>query len=72
MTWLAQNWIWVLFGIAFFAMHLFGHGGHGGHGGHAGHDSGATGRGDATDAQTPRAAGTRPALPPAGSGPHHH
>ena len=26
MTWLAQNWIWVLFGIAFVAMHLFGHG----------------------------------------------
>ena len=24
---------WVLIGIAFVAMHLFGHGGHGGHGG---------------------------------------
>jgi len=33
MTWLAQNWIWVLFSVAFVAMHLFGHGGHGGHGG---------------------------------------
>ena len=24
MDWLAQNWIWVLFGVAFVAMHLFG------------------------------------------------
>lgn len=34
MTWLAENWIWVLFGLAFIAMHLFGHGCHGRHGGH--------------------------------------
>ena len=34
MTWLAENWLWMLFGVAFIAMHLFGHGGHGGHGGH--------------------------------------
>ena len=27
----SQNWIWVLFFIAFIAMHMFGHGGHGGH-----------------------------------------
>ena len=33
MEWLGQNWIWVLFFVAFVAMHLFGHGGHGGHGG---------------------------------------
>lgn len=33
MAWLAENWIWVLIGIAFVAMHLFGHGRHGGHGG---------------------------------------
>ncbi|WP_422022350.1 DUF2933 domain-containing protein [Pyruvatibacter mobilis] len=33
MAWLAENWVWVLIGIAFVAMHLFGHGGHGGHGG---------------------------------------
>lgn len=31
MTWLSENWIWVLFGVAFVAMHLFGHGGHGSH-----------------------------------------
>lgn len=32
MAWLAENWVWVLIGIAFVAMHLFGHGGHGGDG----------------------------------------
>ncbi len=32
MGWLSQNWVWVLIGIAFFGMHMFGHGGHGGHG----------------------------------------
>ncbi len=37
MDWLSQNWIWVIFGVAFVAMHMFGHGGHGGHGGHADH-----------------------------------
>ncbi|MBQ0831876.1 DUF2933 domain-containing protein [Marinobacter sp.] len=36
MEWLAENWFWTLIGIAFVAMHLFGHGGHGGHKG--GHD----------------------------------
>lgn len=30
MAWLTQNWVWVLFFVAFIAMHLFGHGGHGG------------------------------------------
>ena len=30
MEWLAQNWVWVLFFVAFIAMHIFGHGGHGG------------------------------------------
>ncbi len=34
MNWLSENWIWVLFGVAFFGIHMFGHGGHGGHGGH--------------------------------------
>lgn len=33
MVWLSQNWVWILFFVAFVAMHLFGHGGHGGHGG---------------------------------------
>ncbi|MGE3703211.1 MAG: DUF2933 domain-containing protein [Hyphomicrobiaceae bacterium] len=46
MDWLSQNWVWVLIGIAFVALHLFGHG-HGGHGGHRQHDArraGAKGR----------------------------
>ncbi len=37
MSWLTENWIWVLFGVAFIAMHLFGHGGHGGGGCGGGH-----------------------------------
>ncbi len=32
MEWLTENWIWVLVGLAFFALHLLGHGRHGGHG----------------------------------------
>jgi len=39
MEWLTQNWFWVLIGILFVAMHLFGHGGHGGHSGHGGDDA---------------------------------
>ncbi len=34
MQWLLANWIWVLVGIAFIGMHIFGHGGHGSHGSH--------------------------------------
>jgi len=30
MEWLAENWIWLLVGIVFIGLHLFGHGGHGG------------------------------------------
>ena len=72
MDWLAQNWIWVLFSIAFVAMHLFGHGGHGGHRGHGGHGSDPSTRRDASDATAPGTAGVRPAVPPTGSGPHRH
>lgn len=31
MQWLAENWLWVLIGAVFIAMHLFGHGSHGAH-----------------------------------------
>lgn len=34
MAWISQNWVWVLFFVAFIAMHVFGHGCHGGHGDH--------------------------------------
>ena len=49
MEWLAQNWLWVLIGILFVVMHLFGHGGHGGHGGHSSHSEG-----DAPDKPSPK------------------
>ncbi|MFV1992324.1 MAG: DUF2933 domain-containing protein [Acidiferrobacterales bacterium] len=29
MEWLTENWIWVLIGIAFLALHFLGHGRHG-------------------------------------------
>ena len=32
MTWLTENWFWILTFITFIAMHMFGHGGHGSHG----------------------------------------
>lgn len=42
MTWLTENWFWILVFVAFVGLHMFGHGGHGGHGGgrrdeHRGH-----------------------------------
>ena len=42
MEWIQANWIWILFGVAFFAMHMFGHGGHR-HGGgrHSAHGPGS-------------------------------
>ena len=30
MEWLSQNWVWVLLGLGFIAMPMFGLGGHGG------------------------------------------
>lgn len=70
MDWLAQNWIWVLFGISFVEMHLFGHGGrigHGGHGSHGDHGPVPASRRDAGDAKSSRTAGIRPTVPPFGS-----
>ena len=66
MTWLAENWIWVIFGVAFVAMHLFGHGGHGGHGSHG------NGRSGPTDAPTGRTEGSRPTLPADTTDSHRH
>ena len=58
MNWLQDNWLWAVFLIAIFAMHMFGHGGHGGHGDrrdrgrhvHGGSDAGRPPSGDADDA----------------------
>ena len=34
MEWITQNWFWLLIGIVFVGMHLFGRGCCGGHAGH--------------------------------------
>lgn len=75
MAWLTENWIWVLFGVAFIAMHLFGHGGHGGHGGgcgHGGHGSGGAGDDDPGKTTDERAKGRPPGAPGGGREPHRH
>jgi hypothetical protein len=46
MAWFTANWFWVLIGVLFIAMHLFGHGGHGGHGSHGSHVAGDRQRGN--------------------------
>ncbi len=66
MDWLSQNWIWVIFGVAFVAMHMFGHGGHGGHAGHGGHGD----RGKPGPADRPEGAGS--VTPATTSSRHHH
>ena len=53
MEWLAQNWFWVVIGVLFVGMHLFGHGGHGGSGGHGGHGGGHGGD-DTADKTNPK------------------
>tara|TARA_R110002050_G_scaffold24157_3_gene64606 strand:- start:354 stop:530 length:177 start_codon:yes stop_codon:yes gene_type:complete len=58
MEWIAENWFWLLIGVLFIVMHLFGHGGHGSHGGHSGH-------GGQEDNGDEKRSGT-------GSGHHHH
>ena len=50
MEWLQSNWLWILFVVAVFAMHMFGHGGHG-HGSHGG-GHGRDGRRHAHDWRT--------------------
>ncbi len=37
MQWVIDNWIWIVFGLAFIGMHMFGHG-HGSHAKAAGKD----------------------------------
>lgn len=46
MSWLNENWFWVVIAVLFVGMHFFGHGGHGGHGGGGccgGHGHGSSG-----------------------------
>jgi hypothetical protein len=49
MEWLTENWFWVLIGVLFVGVHMFGHGGHGGgssHGVNDAKDRLGTGTGD--------------------------
>jgi hypothetical protein len=63
MQWFVTNWFWLLVGIAFVSMHLFGHGGHGGHRGLDDRDRPATDDGDQESLRNRDAGST--------SGPHH-
>jgi hypothetical protein len=65
MSWLTENWIWVLFGVAFIAMHLFGHGGHGGHGS-------SPGDGNPNNTAAKQAGGIKPTSEGGGHEPHRH
>ncbi|MGV8893193.1 MAG: hypothetical protein ACOH2K_09700 [Burkholderiaceae bacterium] len=67
MTWLAENWIWVLFGVAFVAMHLFGHGGHGG-----GHGSCGGGHGTPKKLPTEPTEGSHPTTATDKTDSHRH
>lgn len=54
MNWVYANWIWILIGVAFVAMHMFGHGSHGGHGGQGKSDTGKpSGPSDRREADRP-------------------
>ena len=88
MTWITDNWVFLLIGAAFIAFHLFGHRGHGGHGGNDGNDGNAVGRGNrpedhaghgspppaATAADEPGKplAADQEAAPAASKSPHRH
>lgn len=66
MRWLAENWIWIILGVAFVAIHLFGHGGHGGHGSHR------TGHRGPGDDPAGRTEGSRPTASVDTTGSHRH
>ena len=68
MAWLAANWFWVVIGVAFVAMHLFGHGGHGGHSAHGRQGEGDRPRGSGERERDP---GEPPAVTASSSG-HQH
>ena len=61
MTWLTDNWIWVLVGVAFIAMHFSGHGCHGGHGGHGGDKKNPGDSKKSSDAKTGKPGANAPA-----------
>ncbi|HLB15936.1 MAG TPA: hypothetical protein VJM14_13460 [Burkholderiales bacterium] len=55
MEWLSQNWVWIVAGVLFIAIHWFGHGGHGGHRGHGPPGREPGGDGDRGRGERPRA-----------------
>lgn len=63
MAWLSQNWIWILAGLAFVALHLFGHRGHGGHGGDGQSDHNDRGPHVHGDSRVPSRVTDRPSSP---------
>ena len=63
MDWLASNWAWIILIIAFFALHLFGHG----HRGHR-HGRGIAQRAD----ETPDAPADHGGQPTSGAGHDRH
>ncbi len=80
MQWIFENWFWILIGILFIGMHLFGHGGHGAHdgqkgsGGHGeagGHRAGNGGNRDNT-ASTDRPRATPENMQPDQTDRHNH
>lgn len=52
MSWLAENWVWVVLIGGFVGLHVFGHRAGGGCGGHA-HGSHGKGKGEGDDAPRP-------------------
>lgn len=67
MEWLAQNWLWLVFGIAMLlVMRRGGHGGGGGCCGGGGHGHGAD------DKRRPTDAGAAANAPADGRADHHH
>ncbi len=75
MAWLTENWIWVLFGVAFVAMHLFGHGGPGSRrrgGGHGGHGSSSGADADTDKTNDNQSNGTPPAATADSPETHRH
>ncbi len=72
MDWLSENWIWVIFGVGFFAMHMFGHGGDGGHGGHGRGHGDHGGKGDAKNPDDKPAGGASPKASKDTANPHRH
>lgn len=65
MEWIAENWFWLIIGVLFIVMHVFGHGGHVSHGGHSGHGEHGGQEDNGDEKRSRKHSGTS-------SGHHHH